>query len=81
MKEIGKEIGYDKPLTTYAARHSFATVLKRSGAPTEFISESLGHKSLKLPRHIWIALKMNRERSLWRIQFQSKYHLLKIVSN
>ena len=47
MKEIGKEIGYDKPLTTYAARHSFATVLKRSGAPTEFVSESLGHKSLQ----------------------------------
>ncbi len=47
MKLIGKEIGYDKPLTTYAARHSFATVLKRSGAPTEFISESLGHKSLQ----------------------------------
>lgn len=47
MKLIGAEIGYDKPLTTYAARHSFATVLKRSGAPTEFISESLGHKSLQ----------------------------------
>lgn len=47
MKLIGQDIGYDKPLTTYAARHSFATVLKRSGAPTEFISESLGHKSLQ----------------------------------
>lgn len=47
MKMIGEDIGYDKPLTTYAARHSFATVLKRSGAPTEFISESLGHKSLQ----------------------------------
>ncbi|MCK5371932.1 MAG: site-specific integrase, partial [Cyclobacteriaceae bacterium] len=46
MKLIGGEIGYDKPLTTYAARHSFATVLKRSGAPMELISESLGHKSL-----------------------------------
>ncbi len=46
MKLIGEEIGYDKPLTTYAARHSFATVLKRSGAPMELISESLGHKSL-----------------------------------
>jgi len=30
---------------TYTARHSFATVLKRSGASIEFISESLGHKS------------------------------------
>ena len=47
MKRIGKEIGYDKPLTTYAARHSFATVIKRSGAPTKPISESLGHKSLQ----------------------------------
>jgi len=33
--------------TTYTARHSFATVLKRSGASIEFISESLGHKSVK----------------------------------
>lgn len=47
MKLIGSEIGYDKPLTTYAARHSYATILKRSGAPLGFISESLGHKSLQ----------------------------------
>ncbi len=47
MKRIGKEIGYDKPLTTYAARHSYATILKRSGAPLGFISESLGHNSLQ----------------------------------
>lgn len=33
------------PVTTYAARHSFATVLKRSGASVEFISESLGHQN------------------------------------
>lgn len=32
--------------TTYTARHSFATVLKRSGASVEFISESLGHKDI-----------------------------------
>ena len=46
MKRIGIEIGYDKPLTTYSARHSYATILKRSGAPLSFISEALGHKSL-----------------------------------
>ena len=33
--------------TTYTARHSFATVLKRSGASVEYISESLGHKNIK----------------------------------
>jgi integrase len=47
MKRIGIDIGYDKPLTTYSARHSYATILKRSGAPLGFISESLGHKSLQ----------------------------------
>jgi integrase/recombinase XerD len=47
MKKIGTILGFDIKLTTYSARHSYATVLKRSGAPIEFISESLGHKDLK----------------------------------
>ncbi len=34
-------------ITTYSARHSFATILRHSGAPDEFISESLGHKNLQ----------------------------------
>jgi integrase len=32
---------------TYVARHSYATVLKRSGANISYISESLGHSNLK----------------------------------
>ncbi|WP_319589260.1 site-specific integrase, partial [uncultured Draconibacterium sp.] len=47
MKRIGENIGLPYKPTTYYARHSFATVLKRSGAPTEFIKESLGHKDMK----------------------------------
>lgn len=47
MKRIGEALNLELKLTTYSARHSFATVLKRSGAPIEFISESLGHKDLK----------------------------------
>lgn len=35
-------------ITTYTARHSFATVLKRSGANIAYISESLGHSDLKM---------------------------------
>jgi integrase len=45
LKLIGKEIGLNIPLTTYVARHSYATVLKMSGIPTAQISEALGHKS------------------------------------
>ncbi|SFD03661.1 Site-specific recombinase XerD, partial [Flexibacter flexilis DSM 6793] len=43
MKQIRAELGISKHITTYTARHSFSTVLKRSGASIEYISESLGH--------------------------------------
>ena len=46
IKIIAGNIGISQKVTTYVARHSFATILKRSGASTEFISESLGHYSL-----------------------------------
>ena len=46
LKEIGKAVGIEG-LTTYTARLSYATVLKRSGANIAFISESLGHSDLK----------------------------------
>ncbi|WP_020598686.1 site-specific integrase [Spirosoma panaciterrae] len=46
VRQIAKAVGVEKDVTTYTARHSFATILKRSGAPTEFISESLGHQSV-----------------------------------
>ena len=46
MKQISEILGIPK-ITTYTARHSYATVLKRSGANIAFISESLGHSDLK----------------------------------
>ena len=46
MKEIGERLGIDN-ISTYTARHSFATVLKRAGANIAYISESLGHQDLK----------------------------------
>ena len=46
MKLIGKHLEIGE-ITSYTARHSFATVLKRSGANIAFISESLGHNDLK----------------------------------
>lgn len=47
MKKIGKALSIDKKLTTYVARHTFSTVMKRSGASTEFIQEALGHTDVK----------------------------------
>lgn len=47
MKRIFQNMGIDKKATTYVARHTFSTVLKKSGASTEFIQEALGHTDLK----------------------------------
>jgi len=46
LKTIGEQIGINISLTTYVARHSFATVLKRSGVNIALISEALGHSDL-----------------------------------
>ncbi|MFG5858017.1 MAG: phage integrase SAM-like domain-containing protein [Dysgonomonas mossii] len=48
LKEIGTELNLPIDITTYVARHTYATVLKRSGVNTSIISESLGHSSEKV---------------------------------
>lgn len=46
LKQWGIRLGLDIKLTTYVARHTYATVLKRSGVNIAIISESLGHSEL-----------------------------------
>lgn len=48
LRKIGAKLEIPIELTTYVARHSYATVLKRSGVSTSIISESLGHSSEKV---------------------------------
>ena len=48
LKKIGEELNLPIDITTYVARHSFATVLKRSGVSTSLICETLGHSSEKV---------------------------------
>jgi site-specific recombinase XerD len=48
VKSICIELDINDNVTTYFARHSFATVLKRSGAKIEMISELLGHSNVNV---------------------------------
>jgi site-specific recombinase XerD len=48
LKEIGKLANIQKSITSYVARHSFATCLKQKGISTDIISESLGHQNLAI---------------------------------
>lgn len=47
LKIIGNRLHFRFPLTTYVARHSWASIAKRSGIPISVISEGLGHDSEK----------------------------------
>jgi integrase len=47
LKEIAKICGIESSITSYVARHSYATGAKKLGVPTSVISESLGHSSEK----------------------------------
>ena len=47
LRALGKELGISADVTTYVARHSFATVLKKSGVNIGIISQALGHQDIK----------------------------------
>lgn len=46
LKQLANELGINVNLTTYVARHSFATILKHSGVDIGLISELMGHADI-----------------------------------
>lgn len=50
LEIIRNRLGLDYPLTTYMARHTWATLVKELGAPVSVISEGLGHSSEHITR-------------------------------
>ena len=46
LKKIGKLVGLELSLTTYVARHTWASVAKHMNIPITVISEGLGHDSV-----------------------------------
>ncbi|PXX22853.1 site-specific integrase [Arenibacter sp. ARW7G5Y1] len=48
LKMIASELKIDKNITSYVARHSYATNMKHMGISTDIISESMGHKNLTI---------------------------------
>jgi len=47
IKELAKSVGIEKNVTTYVARHSYATALRVNGISKEMIGQSLGHEDTK----------------------------------
>ena len=46
LKILATQLGVEANMTTYVARHSFASVLKKSGVSIALICEALGHSDL-----------------------------------
>lgn len=46
LKKIAEIQGIESKVTSYVARHSFATNLKESGVSTDMISQSMGHQNV-----------------------------------
>jgi integrase len=47
LRSIGLNLGLKRPLTTYVARHSWASIARQGDVPLSAISEALGHKDEK----------------------------------
>lgn len=48
LKEIGEACGIEHLLTSYVARHSFATIAKFKDVPVPVISQALGHSNVEI---------------------------------
>ena len=47
LKKIGEMTGLKMPLTTYTARHTWASIARNMDISVSIISEGMGHKSIK----------------------------------
>lgn len=50
LKKLGEKLGMDIPLTSYVARHGWASIAKSKNIPLSIISEAMGHDSEKTTR-------------------------------
>ena len=59
LKKIGRRLNYNGKITSYSARHSWATIALSHDTPIYIISQGLGHESERTTR-IYLSKKENR---------------------
>ena len=50
LRKLGEQLGLAIPLTTYVARHGWASIARSKNIPLPIISEAMGHDSEKTTR-------------------------------
>ena len=64
MKSIAQKVGIAKVPNTYVARHSYATILQRSGASAEYIGSAMGHGSTKTTQNYLAGFEDEHKREI-----------------
>jgi integrase/recombinase XerD len=64
FRKFAKSNGVDVAVSTYWARHSFATSAIRKGASMEFVSEALNHSDLKTTQNYFAGFAEESKREL-----------------
>ena len=62
--KFAKKIGIDENISTYWARHSFATNAIRSGASIEFVSEALNHTNINTTKSYFAGFEDDKKREI-----------------
>ncbi|MBK8927544.1 MAG: tyrosine-type recombinase/integrase [Crocinitomicaceae bacterium] len=65
MKNLAESLGLSRDISTYWARHSFATNTIRNGAPMEFVMEALSHSNMKTTKGYFAGLKTKTKKNLY----------------
>lgn len=64
LKKLARTEGITDAISTYWARHSFATTAIRSGASMEFVSEALNHSNMKTTQGYFAGFEEADKRAL-----------------
>jgi integrase len=67
MKAIAASLNITDKVTTYVARHSYATVLKHNGISVDYISESMGHSNIRTTERYLASFDLETRRECSRI--------------
>ena len=62
--KFAKSVGIEEKVSSYWARHSFATNAIRSGASMEFVSEALNHSNLKTTQSYFAGFRNDHKRKI-----------------
>ncbi|MGQ7870925.1 tyrosine-type recombinase/integrase [Sunxiuqinia sp. sy24] len=64
IKRIAKLVGIQANVTTYVARHSYATILMRSGTSIAFISQALGHSNIATTENYLASFEKEQQKEI-----------------